>query len=91
MFAEYAAPVHAGAPRDRARTFLLRGRIGPGAGLFVGSAERVPLLERVPDLLGRRLGLRAQLGEIDAGNPIEPGSFGAYAGPKVLLFLKAWL
>ena len=24
-------------------------------------------------------------------DPIEPGSFGAYAGPKVLLFLKAWL
>ena len=22
---------------------------------------------------------------------IEPGSYGAYAGPKVLLFLKAWL
>jgi acetyl esterase/lipase len=32
----------------------------------------------------------------DAGHfwitdPLEPGSFGAYAGPKVLLFLKAWL
>jgi acetyl esterase/lipase len=24
-------------------------------------------------------------------DPIEPGSFGAYAAPKVLLFLKAWL
>jgi hypothetical protein len=24
-------------------------------------------------------------------DPIEPGSFGAYAGPKALLFLKAWL
>ena len=24
-------------------------------------------------------------------DPIEPGSFGAYAGPKVLLFLQAWL
>jgi acetyl esterase/lipase len=24
-------------------------------------------------------------------DPIEPGSYGAYAGPKVLLFLKAWL
>jgi acetyl esterase/lipase len=24
-------------------------------------------------------------------DPLEPGSFGAYAGPKVLLFLKAWL
>ena len=24
-------------------------------------------------------------------DPIEPGSFGAYAGPKILLFLKAWL
>src|SRR5262249_32830411 len=47
---------------------LLRGRIGPGAGLLVGAAERVPLLERIPDLLGRRLGLRAQLGEIDARN-----------------------
>jgi acetyl esterase/lipase len=24
-------------------------------------------------------------------DPLDPGSFGAYAGPKVLLFLKAWL
>ena len=24
-------------------------------------------------------------------DPIEPGSFGAYAGPKALLLLKAWL
>jgi acetyl esterase/lipase len=24
-------------------------------------------------------------------DPIDPGSYGAYAGPKVLLFLKAWL
>jgi dipeptidyl aminopeptidase/acylaminoacyl peptidase len=24
-------------------------------------------------------------------DPIEPGSFGAWAAPKVLLFLKAWL
>jgi acetyl esterase/lipase len=24
-------------------------------------------------------------------DPIEPSSFGAYAGPKILLFLKAWL
>src|SRR5215469_6845272 len=47
---------------------LFGGRIGPGAGLFVRAAERVPIRERVPDLLGCRLGLRAQLGEIDAGN-----------------------
>jgi acetyl esterase/lipase len=24
-------------------------------------------------------------------DPLDPGSFGAYAGPKVVLFLKAWL
>src|SRR5262249_55809418 len=47
---------------------LLGRRIGPRAGLLVGAAERVPLLERVPDLLGRGLSLRAQLGEIDARN-----------------------
>src|SRR5262249_60381529 len=46
----------------------LRRGTGPGAGLLVGAAERVPIRERVPDLLGCRLGLRAQLGEVDAGN-----------------------
>jgi len=30
-------------------------------------------------------------GHFWVADPIEPGSFGAYAGPKVLLFLKAWL
>ena len=30
-------------------------------------------------------------GHFWVADPIEPGSFGAYAGPRVLLFLKAWL
>src|SRR5262245_53988361 len=50
------------------QTSLLGGRIRPRAGLLVRAAERVPLRERVPDLLSRGLSLRAQLGEIDAGN-----------------------
>src|SRR5919198_4048916 len=50
------------------QTSLLGGRIGPGAGLLVRAAERVPLRERIPDLLGRGLSLRAQLGEIDPRN-----------------------
>src|SRR6185312_7146090 len=36
-----------------ARRALLGDRIRPGAGLLVAAAERVPIRERVPDLLGR--------------------------------------
>src|SRR5919109_2380397 len=50
------------------QTSLLGGRIGPRAGLLMRAAERVPLRERVPDLLGRGLSLRPQLGEIHGGN-----------------------
>src|SRR5262245_45228460 len=62
------APSESSYPQERDDCSLVRRRIGPGAGLLVGAAERVPLRECVPDLLGRRLGLRAQLGEVDARN-----------------------
>src|SRR5262245_16985952 len=62
------APSESSYPQERHDCSLLCRRIGPGAGLLVGAAERVPIRERVPDLLRRHLRLRAQLGEIDAGN-----------------------
>src|SRR5262245_25556181 len=62
------APSESSYPQERDDCSLLRRRIGPGAGLFMGAAERVPIRERVPDLLGCHLRLRAQLGEVDAGN-----------------------
>jgi acetyl esterase/lipase len=34
---------------------------------------------------------RSQAGHFWIADPLEPGSFGAYAAPKILLFLKAWL
>src|SRR5215510_3788547 len=62
------APSESSYPQERDHCLLLRRRIGPGAGLFMRAAERVPIRERVPDLLGCRLGLRAQLGEVHARN-----------------------